>query len=75
MLLEKVFFAELRHDLSNILLLISLAYWIDLWRNFFCEFGRIGAENQRVIPAERELASSQVNLRDIPRQADELRST
>jgi hypothetical protein len=70
-----VSFAELHHGLSNILLLISLAYWIDLWRKFFCELGHIGAANQRVIPAERELASSEVNVRDTPQQEDELRST
>jgi hypothetical protein len=75
MLLWNVFSQNLHHDLSNIPLLISLAYWIDFWRNVFCALGSIGAANQRGIPAEKELASSEVNLRTVPRQADQLRPT
>lgn len=75
MLLWNVFSQNLHHDLSNIPLLISLAYWIDFWRNVFCALGGIGAASQRGIPAEKELASSEVNLRNVPRQADQLRPT
>jgi hypothetical protein len=53
MLLWDVFSQNLHHDLSNIPMLISLAYWIDFWRNVFRALGCIGAANQRGIPAEK----------------------